>query len=481
MTGLGTLNNAEINALIVELDITGSHIQEIHEPGFGELVFDLWGKGKMSRLYVCVKPPDCRFHLFTGEIQKGKKPQRFVTFLRANVRGHTIVNVVHVNDDRIIKITTVSDEGKVILWFRLWGSNPNCIVTDTDGNILDALWRRPGRGEISGGSYLPESGSTVFKDNRKIFTVRDFPGSGSLNQRVEEYYSSAYREDSLEKLSQRVMTNLLAQEARLASSVLEMEKSIAEKAGFSRFRELGDLVMGCLGSVAPGTKWLSCDDFFNDNRKIEIELDTAKTAEENARVYYEQYKKNRKQHEKLVINLGESSCDLAVVQQDIRLAEQAAQMDDPAVLSTLDKKYSGKRKSGPVKDKQKTGASEGLMFESMGFSIMVGRTAKENEKLMKKMRGNDLWLHTRDFAGAYVFIRSKSGKSIPLDVLLDAGNLAIKYSKGKNSGKADLYYTQVKNLKRIKGAKAGLVIPTQEKNLRVAVDESRLSRLRGNT
>ncbi|MPN52190.1 hypothetical protein SDC9_199846 [bioreactor metagenome] len=68
-------------------------------------------------------------------------------------------------------------------------------------------------------------------------------------------------------------------------------------------------------------------------------------------------------------------------------------------------------------------------------------------------------------------------KSVPLDVLLDAANLALVFSKAKSQGKADLYYTQVKHLRRPKGGKTGLVLPTQEKNLSVVLDESRLARL----
>ncbi|MDY4611956.1 MAG: hypothetical protein SPD11_15210, partial [Sphaerochaetaceae bacterium] len=56
-------------------------------------------------------------------------------------------------------------------------------------------------------------------------------------------------------------------------------------------------------------------------------------------------------------------------------------------------------------------------------------------------------------------------------------NLALVFSKAKNAGKADLYYTQVKYLRRAKDGKTGLVLPTQEKNLAIQLDEKRLARL----
>jgi predicted ribosome quality control (RQC) complex YloA/Tae2 family protein len=108
----------------------------------------------------------------------------------------------------------------------------------------------------------------------------------------------------------------------------------------------------------------------------------------------------------------------------------------------------------------------------------VGRDAAENDALLRRhVKGNDLWLHVRDYAGSYVFIKQRPGKTVPLDVLLDAGNLALFYSKGRNNGEGDLFYTPVKFLRRAKNGPRGLVIPTQEKNLHIKANEGVLKEL----
>ena len=66
---------------------------------------------------------------------------------------------------------------------------------------------------------------------------------------------------------------------------------------------------------------------------------------------------------------------------------------------------------------------------------------------------------------------------MPLDILLDAGNLALFYSKARNNGEADLFYTQVKFLRRAKNGPKGTVLPTQEKNLHIKADAARLREL----
>ena len=64
-----------------------------------------------------------------------------------------------------------------------------------------------------------------------------------------------------------------------------------------------------------------------------------------------------------------------------------------------------------------------------------------------------------------------------MNILLDAANLAVYYSKARNAGKTDLYYTHVKYLRRAKNGPKGLVLPTQEKNLCIEPDKARLARL----
>jgi len=120
----------------------------------------------------------------------------------------------------------------------------------------------------------------------------------------------------------------------------------------------------------------------------------------------------------------------------------------------------------------------GITYQINDWTIFVGRTATENDELLRHhVKGQDMWLHVRDFSGGYVFIKNRPDKTIPLDILLYAGNLAVHHSKARKEGKADLYYTQVKYLRRAKNGPKGLVLPTQEKNLFVEIDKNRMKKL----
>ncbi|MBQ9631055.1 MAG: DUF814 domain-containing protein, partial [Treponema sp.] len=127
---------------------------------------------------------------------------------------------------------------------------------------------------------------------------------------------------------------------------------------------------------------------------------------------------------------------------------------------------------------QKKKDDPGIRYVINGWIILVGRDSNENDELLRHYaKGLDTWLHARNFPGGYVFIKNKSAKTVPLNILLDAANLALYYSKARKQGKADIYYTQVKYLRRAKNGPKGLVIPTQEKNLFVKLDTKRISSL----
>ena len=120
----------------------------------------------------------------------------------------------------------------------------------------------------------------------------------------------------------------------------------------------------------------------------------------------------------------------------------------------------------------------GISYEVNGWYILAGRDSDENDELLRHhVKGADMWLHARDWPGGYVFIKARPGKTVPLDILLDAGNLAVYYSKARKARTADLYYTQVKYLRRAKNAPKGTVLPTHEKNICITLDEERLRRL----
>ncbi|MBL8753984.1 MAG: DUF814 domain-containing protein, partial [Planctomycetes bacterium] len=84
-------------------------------------------------------------------------------------------------------------------------------------------------------------------------------------------------------------------------------------------------------------------------------------------------------------------------------------------------------------------------------------------------------------AGSHVVIRLPKGKTASLETLLDAGTLAVHFSKARGESRIDVVYTQKKHVKKPKGLPAGAVVPSQTRTITVLRDDARLARLLGGT
>lgn len=471
-----SLNWREIDAILEEIPLENSLIQDIYQPSHPRLVLELYNRGLPFSLLFSFSNPNCRLHLLSHKLPNPAKPQRFVSFLRAHIRGGRILAVEQIDQERIVRIEVKKGDRSVVLWSRLWAAAANMIVTDRAGVILDALYRRPKRGEVSGGQYSVErdigpasSGASRSKDQ---FSLRDLPGPGSFNERVEKYYFDLEETRETIRLRDNLLNRLRREENRLLASSQSLEKRMEQYGRFETFKKWGDLILSNMHTLNRGDRWLTVADSENPDNTWDIELDLQITPAQNAESYYKRYRKAKTGLKTLEEELQQQHRKLRLLLK--RIAELEAG-ENGETLESL------RQEAGRGKKKQRGGDQEsppGLSFTSGGFRILVGRNARENDALLRRfVRGNDTWLHARDYPGGYVFIRSIAGKSIPLETLLDAATLALVYSKAKESGQGDVFYTQVKYLKRVKEAKTGLVIPTQEKNLHVKIDLKRLRRL----
>jgi predicted ribosome quality control (RQC) complex YloA/Tae2 family protein len=255
---------------------------------------------------------------------------------------------------------------------------------------------------------------------------------------------------------------------KLKASLDRLREKAEEFGAADRLKEYGDIVMANLGSIKAGDSWLDAENFYT-GEKIRIKLDPRKSPAAQGELYYGQYRKAKN-------GLAELRSEIAAGEQELQSLETSLSRfladNNPLALLWLLKIRGEMPPSSADIDRA------WLTFRRGDWLIMVGRDAAENDELLRRhVKGNDLWLHARDYPGAYVFIKQRSGKTVPLDILLDAGNLAIFYSKGRNNGEGDLFYTPVKFLRRIKNGPKGLVTPAQEKNLHVKVEDARLKEL----
>jgi predicted ribosome quality control (RQC) complex YloA/Tae2 family protein len=113
-----------------------------------------------------------------------------------------------------------------------------------------------------------------------------------------------------------------------------------------------------------------------------------------------------------------------------------------------------------------------------GLEIWVGRSEEGNDYLTTRLaRGNDLFFHLEGYPGSHVILRTQGKTDPPAESVLDACELAVHFSKLKQAGQADVHVTSVKNVRKPKGAKPGLVYVLRGKTIRLRRDRRRLENI----
>jgi len=116
---------------------------------------------------------------------------------------------------------------------------------------------------------------------------------------------------------------------------------------------------------------------------------------------------------------------------------------------------------------RKLGIRHRLYTSSDDIPIVLGLDARANDALLKRYGGTpNWWFHTRDVPGSWVV--ALTGKSpLPDRTRIDCAIVAAAHSQDKGEASVDVSYTQMKNLRKPKGARPGMVLVSGEKTVTV--------------
>lgn len=130
--------------------------------------------------------------------------------------------------------------------------------------------------------------------------------------------------------------------------------------------------------------------------------------------------------------------------------EGSERADSPPSRPAVGPREAGGRATGPGID---------TYTSSDGFEILVGRSARANERLTHKLAApHDFWLHAEG-PGSHVLIRNPGrAEAPPPDALREAASLAAHFSRARGATKVNVRWTQGRHVKKPRGAPTGQVI-----------------------
>jgi len=198
---------------------------------------------------------------------------------------------------------------------------------------------------------------------------------------------------------------------------------------------------------------------YYENKDIILDLDINLTPAENLKKIFKKYQKQKNtaiSSEEQKENTLQDISYYESILYEIENSESIKELEEiKAEIIQSDSKTKTKEKSQPYK------------FNYNGFDIFVGKNNLQNEYVTFKVAGKgDLWFHVKNSPGSHTIL-CLNGKQPTDDVIYHAATLAATHSKLKTSYTVEVDYTQAKNVKKIPGAKPGMVTYTNFKTILV--------------
>ncbi len=443
-----SLNTAEINAVLNELQLTGSHLIKINQSDYSSLALRFAKDGQ--NVDVLISMNSASFLARTqGLGAKRAKPLRFMQCLNAHITPFLVERVYQYEYERLVMFHVKHEDSRFMLVVRLWGPRSNIFLCHEDWSIVDCFYRRPKSGEISGEVLgLPKP-----KDRSENLYEQRFVNDGTVSEQIRQLYGVT-QELGAKPPVEEVIKAYFAE--KLRQNTGEQQRCSQLKAEYAQapcYKEIGDGLL-TLGSQVDGEKcvpdeWLA---YLNPVGKNLIK---------SAHLCYEKNKKQQRKEELL----AQKTTELA--QRAMELHEQEHQALTAGVwpLGGAHKKVV----------KPNTKPRVGLSCEIKGFLVLIGRNADENDRLLREhSRGLDYWFHVFGHSGGYVLIKTQRNKQPSNEVVLGACALAQHFSSVRGQPEVVVQTTQVKHLKRAKKAPKGQVLVEQERRMSYYYDKERI-------
>ncbi|HQU71606.1 MAG TPA: NFACT family protein, partial [Calditrichia bacterium] len=232
------------------------------------------------------------------------------------------------------------------------------------------------------------------------------------------------------------------------------------------FKKLGQLLVSQPHLLLSGLTEVEAVDYFSSEMQpIRIAVDPAKSAVENAEVYFQKAHQSRR-------DAGDRSENLTRVTEQLEMLEDIdREMQQAADLKNLEKierelkaqhivQYRGEAEAGVYRLPYK-------QYDFKGYVVWVGRNARDNDALtFRHAAGEDLWLHVQGYSGSHVVIRTGNRtQEVPSAVIDYAARLAVTFSSARHASYVPVVYTRVKYVRKPRKAAPGAVLPERVKTV----------------
>ena len=446
----------------LQTNLTGRYLGKIFQLSAVSFAFDFGLRGVF--LFVSVDPASPRMYLIQRRQKELEKQSvslgAFGQLLRAKLSGVPVALVEKDPLDRIVRLTFPS--GKLIA--QLTGRTADLLLLDNESRIEGAL-----RTRIEG-IYVPPP-------VREIRVEENLPeASGSASETADAYYSSLEHTREFESRANAVRSKALKSLRQKQKLKENLEQDLAGHGDPEEHKRVGDLLLANVATATRLGKVVTLTDYYAEGApSIVITVDENVSLQDEAAERFRQYGKAKRAREEIAERMVLLDREIAQLNRQVeRISEIIRQKDETALAPFIETKPALKIRPKEPHGRSKQPAVTGVRryLSTDGYEILVGRAARDNDNLTFKIaQPNDLWLHAGDYPGSHVVVRNPTRKEIPHRTIVEAAQLAGKFSQASEDSKVVIHYTPRKFLSKPKGAASGLVRMSRFKSITVEPKE----------
>lgn len=290
-----------------------------------------------------------------------------------------------------------------------------------------------------------------------------------------DYYDFVYVKKTFEDTKRRLTGALHAAVKKVEKRLAQINSRLLECESAEDIKLKGELITANIYRLERGMTSFEADDYYSEEpKKIKIELDRQLTPSQNAQRYYKKYAKMKRTVEILTVQREETERRLDYlmsIDAHICAAEctdDLTEISDELIADGLIKAPAEKG----AKRKKIDRAAPLREYEIDGFRVLAGRNNLQNDRLLKSLTPDDIWLHTNRYHSSHVGIVTE-GRKVPDETIAKAAAICAYYSEARGRDKVTVDYAVRKFVKKPPKANSGFVTYTDYSNIIVAPDPHR--------
>ena len=302
----------------------------------------------------------------------------------------------------------------------------------------------------------------------EIISNKDNIKFDSLSRLLDFYYMDIQKESSNKNTEKELFNFIKNKLSRLNKKLKILNKELLETKEKDDFKLKGQLLISNIYLFKNNIpEVVTLQNFYSENLEdISIELDPNISIEKNSEKYFELYKKNKRTIENLYEQIDITKKDISYFETLSFQIENAGKTDLLEIKEELINSGYLKKDKNKKSTKKKNNY---LIIKYNGIDIYVGKNNIQNDTITNKLARRDyLWFHAKDIPGSHVVIFDNNPDKETKRV---ASMLAGYFSKFKNENYVSVDSTLIKNVKKISGAKPGMVTYTDQKTVKQKIDK----------